>query len=198
MKIFGLIIFFFFIQRIGFSQFYKDDKGEKIAYNSLPSNDDFMEHYILGDRVYKFYYDTVHHFQIQIPDSFQVQKTGSKDMVIFRLPIIQETYDFISVTSFSKERFISIDSLVYKNLTKHRSGDYLNGNKQGVFQSAVLIDTLTYKVELNCNGDFCTQQWCFRQNNFGYYVIMLASKKETYNLRLNIFKKFILQDIKLF
>ena len=195
-KILSIVLFISLLPKLGVCQYYETDEGKKISYTALPSNDDFMEQYILGDIVYKSYSDTTHHFKIQIPDSFDVRKTNSKNLIMFRLPIRQGVYDYISITSFEKDKFISLDSLIYKNLTRHKIGEYLNGNKNGIFQSVTSIDSLTYKVELLCSGNNCTQEWCFKKNNFGYYVIMLACKRETYSLRQGVFKKFISESFK--
>jgi hypothetical protein len=197
MKYFLLIILSVVIQLNCFSQFYKDDKGKVISYNSLPDDDDLIGQYMNVDVVYKTYHDTSHHFTIEIPDSFLVRKTSSKNLVIFRMPILQTVYDYISVTSFSKNEFASLDSFVYNKLLKNKPGEYLNGNNQAVFRSATLIDNNTYKVELECGGSGCTQQWRFTKNDFGYYVIMLAAKKETYDQRVNDFNKFSKECVKI-
>ena len=176
-----------------YSQFFLDEKGDTVSYTKIPANDDFLAFVVLGmgDKVYQSYHDTIHHFELKIPDSATVQRSNDKNLMFFRMPKLDGVYDYISVTSFSKDRFVVIDSLVFNNLTKHQPGDYLNGNKQGVFQSATLLKDLTYKVVVDCNDNGCIHQWRFMENDFGYYVVMLAARQETYDQRLEVFENFV-------
>jgi hypothetical protein len=174
-----------------FGQFYIDAKMDTISYTALPSNDRYMEHYVFHSN-YKFYYDTIHKISIEIPDSFDVQKTYDKALIVFELP----KKDQIFIKAYSKRKFQSLADLEFKELTKYKPGDTLRDYAEATLTRTSLQSENIYKVEFFYSGISFVQQWRFFENDFGYYTVVLFATETTYALRLDLFNKFITKNIK--
>jgi hypothetical protein len=191
MKLAIITIVLLFNLNFAFAQFYIDAKMDTISYSALPSNDRFMEHYVFHSN-YKFYYDTIHRISIEIPDSFDIQKTYNKDFVIFELP----KNDQILINAYSKLKFQSLSDLEFKELTKYKPGDTLKDYDKATLHRISLQSENIYKVEFFSYGMSFVQQWRFFENNFGYFAVVLFATENTYALRLDLFNKFITKNIK--
>lgn len=197
MKVFIHTILLLLVSSLAHAQFYIGVKGDTISYKQIPASDDFMGQYILGDKVYKSYRDTIYHIEVQIPDSLRVERTGTPKLLVFEMPEKDELYDYISITLFSKDQFPVIDSLSFKYLTRHKKGEVFNKNPNNILKDLTQLSASVYKVELDCSGDPIIQQWRFLQNDYGYYVVMLAANEETYDDRLPAFETFVKQHLRL-
>lgn len=173
------------------AQFYIDAKMDTISYTELPSNARFMEHYVFQSN-YKFYYDSIHKLSVEIPDSFDVQKTNDQNLVVFQLP----KNDQIFITAYSKQKFQSLADLEFKELTKYKPGDTLRDYAEATLTRTSLQSANIYKVEFFYSGISFVQQWRFFENDFGYYTVVLFAGEATYALRLDLFNKFITKNIK--
>ncbi|HEV7781984.1 MAG TPA: hypothetical protein VGO58_12005 [Chitinophagaceae bacterium] len=196
-QIVALLVFFFLISKAE-GQFYIDSKGDSTYYRNLPHNDDpaelLME--IYAEKNYTRYIDTFIRFSFFLPDSSRPIRTAKTQYIMFALPELNGADDYVSITVIDKAENKKMDELVYDRLLSNKKGEYFNGNKNGIFNSAELADSVnsgrkSYKVDLSCGGSSCMHKWFFVEGGEAWFVVILAAKGETYQKRLGIFDKFM-------